>query len=153
MTEKTLLNYVFFLKSGEQLGPSYFQLADLFNQLSIVLLPVTPMELQNLDRHKKHKIIVVRNDLQSAQNFAEIKKSYLDFSMSRGHATVYDISSFSEIENASKYQNKKSYIHFPLPVEMKQVVMSIALDYFNTKNDVEEWPGGRRSKIPTVPLA
>ena len=148
MGEKSIINYIFYLKSTEQLGGVFFQMAEQFSQLNIVLLPVTVAELKNIDRHKRHQIIIFRDNLLSAQNFLEIKKSYLDFSMSRGHVAVYDLSSFSEIENASKYQSKKSYFYFPLPIDLKQVVMSITIDYFKTKNEIEEWPGGKRSKIP-----
>jgi hypothetical protein len=148
MNETTIVNYIFFLKTSEALNGIYFQMANLFAQLNIVLLPVNAEGLKNIDRHKKHYIIVCRNDLQSAQIFNEIKNSYLDFALSRGHVSLYDISSFSEIENANKYQNKKLYFYFPLPVDMNQVVMNVAIDYFKTKNEIEEWPGGKRSKIP-----
>ena len=150
MEKKSSVNYIFFLKSTKELSAMFFQMADLFSQLNIILLPVTREELQNIDRHKKHQIIVCRNDLLSAQMFFEIKKAYLDFAMSRGHVAVYDISSFSEIENAKKYQNKKSYFYFPLPIDIKQVVMSVTIDYFKTKNEMEEWPGGKRSKLPSM---
>lgn len=150
MGEKSSVNYIFFLKSSEALSDVFFQLAKLFSQLNIVLLPVSSEELQKIDRHKRHQIIICRNDLLSAQVFFEIRKLYLDFAMSRGHVAVYDISSFSEIENAAKYHNKKSYFYFPLPTDLKQVVMNVTIDYFKTRNENEEWPGGRRSKIPTI---
>jgi hypothetical protein len=149
MGEKSSINYIFFLAS-EKLSPAFFELAEMFGQLNITLLPVTISELQNIDRHQRHQLIVLRDDLNSAQNFIEIKKSYLDFAMSRGHVAVYDISSFSEIENSLKYKNKRSYFYFPLPINPNEVVVGVALDYFKTKNELEEWPGGRRSKIPTA---
>lgn len=148
MSEKPSVNYIFFLKPTEALNDVFFQMAGMFSQLNIILIPVSAEELQKVDRHKRHQIIICRNDLLSAYTFLEIKKLYLDFAMSRGHVSVYDISSFSEIENATKYKNKKSYFYFPLPADMKQIVMGVALDYFKTRNEIEEWPGGRRSKIP-----
>jgi hypothetical protein len=151
MSEKSAINYIFFLKSSEALPSVFFQMSQLFSQLNITLLPVTLDDLQNIDRHKKHQIIICRNDLLSATAFLEIKKSYLDFAMARSHVSVYDISSFSEMENAAKFQTKKSYMYFPLPIDLKQVVMAVTIDYFNSRNEKEEWPGGRRSKIPTVP--
>ena len=151
MGEKSTVNYIFYLKSSEALTNVFFQMSELFGKLNIVLLPVSIEELQKIDRHKRHQIIVCRNDLLSATTFLEVKKLYLDFAMSRGHVAVYDLSSFSEIENAGKYQAKKSYFYFPLPINLQQVVMNVAIDYFNTKNQREEWPGGRRSKIPSGP--
>lgn len=150
MSEKSSINYIFFLKSSEALSDVFFQMAEMFSQLNIVLLPVSAAELHKIDRHKRHQIIIFRSDLLSAHTFLKIRKLYLDFAMSRGHVAVYDISSFSEMENAAKYQNKKSYFYFPLPTDIKQVVMSVAIDYFKTRNENEEWPGGRRSKIPTT---
>jgi hypothetical protein len=149
MSENTSINYIFFLKATEEIDTVFFQLANLFSRVNITLLPVTLDEMKNIDRHKKHQIIICRKDLCSAQNFIEIKKSYLDFAMSRGHVVVYDISSFSEIGNSNVFQNKKSYYYFPLPNDMKQIVMNITIDYFKTRNEMDEWPGGRRSKIPT----
>jgi hypothetical protein len=150
MSEKSSTNYIFFLKSTDELNPFYFQIADSFRQLNIVLLPISSEELKIVDRHKKHQIIIFRNDFTSAQIFSEIRKSYLDFAMSRGHVCVYDISSFSEHENSTKYQTQKSYFYFPLPIDVKQFVMRVAIEYFRTKREIEDWPGGRRSKLPVT---
>jgi hypothetical protein len=37
-----------------------------------------------------------------------------------------------------------------MPADLKQIVMNVTIDYFKTKNEMDEWPGGRRSKIPTT---
>lgn len=151
MMNKNLVNYIFFLKTSDELSGDFFKMAELFSKLNIVLLPISAEELLGFERHKKHQLIILRNDLASAMNFQELKKSYLDFAMSSGHITIYDITSFSEIENSAKYIPKKSYFCFPLPADVKQIVMDIAVEYFRSRNEREEWPGGRRSKIPTAP--
>ena len=116
MDEQTTTNYIFFLKTSSELNSIFFLCSDLFRQLNIILMPVTLSELLTIDRHHKHQVIIFRNDLVSAQLFMDARKQYLDFAMSRGHVTVYDISSFSESENASKFQSLKSYFYFPLPI-------------------------------------
>jgi hypothetical protein len=148
MTEQNNSNYIFFLKTSKELNGVYFHLSEFLKPFNIVLLPVSMQDLQTIDRHKKHQIIIFRNDLSSSKCFNELRKSYLDFSMSRGHVTIFDISSFSEVENASKYQ--KSYFYFPLPLDLRQVVSSIVVEYFRTKHEMHDWPGGKRSKLPAV---
>lgn len=148
MEEKTTSHYIFFLKTSENLNPIFFLMSDLFKQLNIVLMPVTATELKKIDRHRKHQIIIFRNDFGSAQIFMELRKTYLDFAMSRGHVAVYDISSFSEAENSSKYVTQKSYYYFPLPINIKQFVVKVSGEYFKNKHELEEWPGGRKSKLP-----
>jgi hypothetical protein len=60
------------------------------------------------------------------------------------------ISSFSEIETANKYRNKNIYHYFQLPQDLRQVTMTIALDFFRDRNMEVSWPGGRRAKLPSV---
>jgi hypothetical protein len=70
--------------------------------------------------------------------------------MTAGKIALFDISSFSEIENAEKFGNKHIYRYFQLPQNLKQVAMTIAVDYFRDRNTEVEWPGGRRAKLPSM---
>ena len=63
---------------------------------------------------------------------------------------VYDVSSFSEIENAFKLENKNVYRYFQLPLNVKQIAMTIAVEFFKDRNTQVEWPGGRRAKLPSM---
>jgi len=143
-------NYIFFLQTKPELENSFYILAEILSKVNISLLPIFADDLKGIERNKKQYLILLRDDLSSAYSFSEIKKSFVDFALQTGKLALFDISSFSEIENASKYQNKNAYTYFPLPQNLKQVVMTIAVDYFRDRNNLVEWPGGRRSKLPHI---
>ncbi len=145
-----VINYIFYLQTKSELENSFYLLADVLSKINITLLPIEPSDLKGIDRHKKHHLIVIRSDFSSAMCFNQTRKSYLDTAMAAGKVCVFDISSFSEIENAAKLQTKNMYRYFQLPQNLKQVAMSVAVDYFRDRNALAEWPGGRRAKLPSM---
>ena len=146
----TAINYIFYLQTKKDLDNSYYLLADIFSKINITLLPIAADDLKDIDKKKKHYLISIRNDFSSASNFNNIRKMFLDTAMASGKLALFDISSFSEIESAHKFNNKNAYRYFQLPQNLKQVAMSIAIDYFKDRNLQVEWPGGRRAKLPSM---
>lgn len=146
----TAINYIFYLQTKNELDNSYYILAEVLAKINISLLPISADDLKVIDRNKKHHLISIRNDFSSAFNFNNMRKSFLDSAMASGKIALFDISSFSEIENAAKFQNKNVYRYFQLPQNLKQVAMTVAVDYFRDRNTQAEWPGGRRAKLPSM---
>jgi hypothetical protein len=145
-----VINYIFYLQHKDELDNSFYVLAEVLSKINISLLPVTPEDLRVIDRNKKHHVVSIRNDFSSAMSFNNVRKSFLDSAMAGGRVALFDISSFSEIETAQKMQLKNMYRYFQLPQNLKQVAMTIAVDYFRDRNAVAEWPGGRRAKLPSM---
>jgi hypothetical protein len=151
MTEKTTsINYLFYLQTKPELDSTYYLIAEILTKLSISLLPIEADELRAIDREKKHHVIVVRNDMASAYAFKEIQKTYLDTAMASGKVIVYDVSSFSELEKGSRWENKSVYKHYQLPLSAKQIAMTVAVEFYKDRNLTQDWPGGRRSKLPSM---
>ncbi len=146
----TTINYIFYLQTKIELDNNYYLLAEVLGKINISLLPISADDLKNIDRNKKHYLISIRNDLSSAYSFNEMRKSFLDSSMAAGKMSLFDISSFSEIDTATKYQKKNVYRYFQLPQNLKQVAMTIAVDFFRDRNMMAEWPGGKRAKLPSM---
>lgn len=145
------INYIFYLQTKPELDHTYYVLAEVLGKINISLLPIEAQELKDIDRNKKNHVIVVRNDFSSAFSFKEIRKNFLDTAMASGKVMVYDISSFSEIENAVKFENKNVYRYFQLPLNVKQVAMTVAVEFYKDRNNnAIEWPGGRRAKLPSM---
>ena len=142
------INYIFYLQTKNDLDNNYYLLADVLGKINITLLPISADDLKVIDRNKKHHVITIRNDLSTAFSFNQMRKSFLDSAMAAGKIALFDISSFSEIENASKFQNKSMYRFFQLPQNLKQVAMTVAIDFYRDRNNQVEWPGGRRAKLP-----
>lgn len=147
---KNSINYIFYLQTKPDLENSFYVMAEILSKINISLLPIEAHDLKVVDRNKKHHLIILRNDLSSAFSFNEIRKTYLDVAMASGKVTVYDISSFSAVENAAKLELKNVYRFFQLPLNVKQVAMTIAVDFFKERNMKEEWPGGKRAKLPSM---
>lgn len=146
------INYLFYLQTKAELDHTYYVLAEVLAKINISLLPIEAQDLQGIDKGKKSHVIVVRNDFASAFAFKEIRKNFLDSAMASGKVMVYDVSSFSEIENALKFEQKNVYRYFQLPLNIKQVAMTVAVEFYKDRNAAPtvEWPGGRRSKLPSM---
>ncbi|MDO9182174.1 MAG: hypothetical protein Q7U04_07185 [Bacteriovorax sp.] len=144
------INYIFYLQTKAELDNSYYVMAEVLNKINISLLPILADDLKNIDRHKKYHLISIRSDLSSAFSFIQLRKTFLDSAMAAGKIALFDVSSFSELDNASKFQNKNMYRYFQLPQNLKQIAMSVAVDYYRDRNLQVEWPGGRRSKLPSM---
>jgi hypothetical protein len=152
MNEKKIetINYIFYLQTKPELENNYFLLAEVLSKININLLPISSEDLKNIDRTKKYHLISIRNDFSSAFSFKNLQKSFLDSAMAMDKILLYDISSFSEIETSKKYQNKNVYKYFQLPQNIKQIAMTVAVEYFKDRNTVAEWPGGKRAKLPSM---
>lgn len=148
----TTINYIFFLQTKPELDNTFYVLAEVMSKVNITLLPIEAHDLKDIDKTKKHHVVVMRNDFTSAYAFNEIRKNFLDASMASGKLMVYDVSSFSEVENAVKLELKNVYRYYQLPLNLKQVAMTVAVEFFKDRNNTPavEWPGGRRSKLPSM---
>jgi len=155
MNEKNIpvLNYIFYLHTKVELDTTFYSLAEVLRKINVTLIPIEPTELKKLDKISKNHLIVIRSDFNSAFSFNELRKEFIDSSMAQNKLMVYDVSSFSEIENAVKLENKNVYRYFQLPLNLKQIAMTIAVEFFKDKNNQSkhiDWPGGRRAKLPTM---
>jgi hypothetical protein len=144
------INYIFYLQTKSELDNNFYLLAEVLGKINISLLPITPDDLKVIDRNKKHHVISIRNDFSSAMIFNQVRKAFIDSAMAGGRIALFDISSFSEIENALKFESKNVYRYFQLPQNLKQVAMTVAVDYFRDRNTLEQWPGGKRAKLPSM---
>lgn len=144
------INYIFYLQTKAELDLSYYALAEVMAKINVSLLPIEAHDLKIIDRNKKHHLIVLRNDLSSAYAFNELRKTFLDVAMASGRIAVYDLSSFSSIENAAKYENKNVYRFLQLPQSIKDIAMTVAVAFFKDRNTRAEWPGGKRAKLPSM---
>lgn len=149
---QTILNYIFYLQHKDELDNSYFLLAEVLGKMNITLVPIFADDLRAMDRTKKYYVISIRNDLASAMSFNSIRKSFLDSAIAGARIALFDIGSFSEIENAQKLQMKDVYRYFQLPQNLKQVAMTMAIEYFRDRNTMAQWPGGRRAKLPSMAI-
>lgn len=147
-------NYIYFLKLKTDLDNSYIIMSDALSKVNIKLISIEPTELKRIDKDKKKHIIVVRGDLGSHFAFQNCYKEYFEPAMLQGKCVVYDISSFSELEFNKHYESKLgaklAYRFFQLPLNLKQIAMTIAVGYFKNRNHSDAWPGGRRAKLPTM---
>jgi hypothetical protein len=147
---KHTINYIFYLQTKADLDHNFITLSEILSKLNISLLPITSEDLKVLDRSNKNYLVVMRNDLSSHQQFTQTRKSFIDIGLMSGRMMVFDISSFSEIETAQKLASKEVYRFIALPANLKQIAMTIAVDYFKDRNKREEWPGGKRATLPSM---
>lgn len=150
-TKQPAINYILYLQNKSELDRTYYLLAEVLAKINITLLPVDSEELRHLDRAQKYFIISICDSFSTAQQFQNARKIFLDSAMAQKKVMVYDVSSFSPIENAVKFENKNVYLHYQLPVSLKQLAMTIAVEFYREKNSPVDWPGGKRAKLPAMP--
>lgn len=148
--DKQSENYIFYLQSGSRPDQLYFSLAELLSKISITLIPVQNEDLPNLSKNKKIHLIVARNDLKSAINFKNLRQKYLDTAMASRRFMIYDMSSFSEIGNATSLYSKKTYSYFALPFNLKHVCATIAVSYYSDRNENITRADAHKTKLPSL---
>lgn len=144
------LNYIFFLKLEEELPREYFVLAKIFSKVNVTLLPVTKDEFKQLNQGKKKELITFVNNLNAWTNYHQFRKNFIEMSIQNDQITLYEISSFSPFEINYKIQNKKSYHFFQMPLYLNQVAMTIVTEFYKSREVSNEWPGGKRAKLPAM---
>lgn len=144
------IHHIFYLQVTSELSMAYFEMAEYFKKINIVLVPIEPENLSKLDREKKHHLIYFRNNLETGEKFDFIRKSYLESGLLSGKYFLYDLSSFSIMSGSEKFDKKNCYHFISLPDNIKSIVMKIGLTYFNEVNSREAWPGGKRAKLPSL---
>lgn len=149
MKDKTT-NYIFYLQNKTTPDAVFMTMSEILNSLGIKLVPVTSENISVMSKLMRSYLIVVRNDLSTQMNFDRLKKTYLDGAMNSNRLVLFDVSSFSEIDHALRLTGKGVYKFVSLPANLKNVASKIALDYFNDRNKNEEWPGGKRAKLPSL---
>ncbi len=150
-TKQPAIHYILYLQNKSELDRTYYLLAEVLAKINITLLPVDAEELRHFDRSQKYFLISISDSFSTAHQFQIARKNFLDSAMAQKKVMVYDVSSFSPIENAAKFENKNVYYHYQLPVSLKQLAMTIAVEFYKEKNSPVEWPGGKRAKLPAMP--
>jgi hypothetical protein len=143
--------YIFFLRLDDALPEDYFHLANYFKQYCISLIPVTAKQLVEMSTSNREYVLSLNTNLTSDSIFKRFQKKFLNFSLLSRKFYLFDLSSFSKIEIAPKAEYAKSYKHYPLPVDLEDTVIDIALAIYEDREKKQIWPGGRRAKLP--PLA
>lgn len=138
LKQNTNVNRIFFWQQTKHL-PCYFDtLAKMLSQLNIELYPVNLEDLMHSKQSKKVHLMVLRNDLSSAREFNELRRNYIESSMASGRVMIYDVSSFSKLENTTSRSKKISYKFFELPIKVETLGVMIASEFYNDKNAEEE---------------
>jgi hypothetical protein len=142
-------NHIFYLKYGNHLPEDYFHFSRFFSYWNITLVPVTPKELINMSVNNNRQYILSSvTDLKKRHLFNQLRDKWLDFALLSKRYCLYDVSSFGKFETAYQVERIKMYHHFKIPINMEEIVQTIAVAYFEDKNREKTWPGGKRAKLP-----
>ena len=118
---KSTDQYFFFLQLTEQLPDYFYMMAEVMLDHDAQLLPISLEELSNIQtRHRKNVIAIIPSCSVFAP-YLMARKKFLDRGIKTGIINLFEISSFSP---ASLISNR-SYKHFPLPADLKNVSQKI----------------------------
>lgn len=143
------LNVIYFWKTTKNISNVYMKLATILLEFNITLVPLETNELSLLKKNKRVHLMILRNDILSASKFNDLRINYIESSMASGKIMVYDVSSFSLIENAASKSKKISYKIFKLPLELSSLGAQVAVEFFKEKSqETDFFINGNRSKLP-----
>jgi len=151
LSEHQQEKYIFFLKLNSELPRVFFKISRLLSGYGIDLLPITLAELQRLElRGKPTFILSLCTSFQHYKNFLIGRRYYLDQSLVKGKHRLIDVTSFSPIINSSQLLKKNRYMHVQLPINLEDLIKKIAVFFYSENRDAENWPGGKRAKLPEL---
>ena len=142
--------YIYFLRLEGELPWYFFRMANYLSEYSVTLVPVTVRELADLASPNKQYVVTACVNLSQNQILKRIRQKYLDFTLLNRKFALFHLSSFQEFDIAAKARYNKCYTFYQLPTDMKQVALDIALKIYEESKDKLSWPGGRRSKLPSM---
>jgi hypothetical protein len=142
--------YIFFLQLSPRPSEIFFHLSRAFHQHRIRLIPVTPTAFKQLQDGRQHDLIVLTADLQTQRAYLELRRSFLDNLVKRSALRLIEISSFTKTTEFYRQEKKGLYFHFPLPCETLDIVNQVAAELSIDREVAQDWPGGRRSRIPAA---
>ncbi len=141
--------HLFYLQTESKLDKKFFYLSRVFQQYSVTLVPIAPSDLINMKLTNRDYILCIEKGVESRHNFLKVTNRYLDFAMKTGKLVVFDVSSFAPHAVHANIYRQKSYIHIKLPIEMDDLAREVSLKIYQERSKrVENWPGGRRAKLP-----
>ncbi len=141
-------NHLFYLQLFENLDETFVSLSELLIKFNLYLVPIKKSELDLLKKSQKPHLVVLRRSLSEHFAFNDCRKTMIDDFVINARVNLYDISSFGEIAIPERLMNRHHYKHIPLPANLSHIATTLALDYYKEKNNRNEWPGGRRAKLP-----
>ncbi len=142
--------FIFYLQLTEELPQSFFVLAEHLAYYQISLVPVQPDDLNNFDESSRHYLVAQITDMTSLSRFRELRRRYLDVALMNKRFFLFHLSSFGSVVMADKIERINTYYHFPLPLSYDVLSRAISGLYYREKKQFQRWPGGRRSRLPSL---
>lgn len=140
--------FAFFIKSTRELPQDYFKIANGLNKYKITLLPISIDEFFQIKTTSAKFCFILNNSLESKVFVDKFRSKYFKLSLLIGSCTLVEISSFEAPEFVKVTQAKTKYFHFWLPEKLSLVCKKLAVLYYRDLLKKENWPGGKRAKLP-----
>lgn len=144
---------IFFLTLSKELPDFFFQAANWFNSTGVTLIPVNLMELKEIKKGEQDVSVLVHTScLDELIKFYKLRESYLDMAMNTKKFRIFQVTSFGRIPDLARAQRMGNYHFMALPALTREICHYTAKKVFKYQNNIEQWPGGRRSKLPFTSL-
>jgi hypothetical protein len=142
-------HYMLYIQWESKIDADFIRMAAYFSKFEISLIPVKPDELDYFLVKRQVPVIVTTKSMKYWMKFQKVKETCFDFYMSSGKIRLFHLNSFREISDYLLYKQKGNYINLSLPLSLKEVAKAVLEKYLTLEND-KRWPGGRRSRLPTM---
>jgi hypothetical protein len=143
-------SYILFIQWGKKLEGDFISFATQLKKFNINLIPVKPQELDYFIERRQIPVIVITSSLAEYQKFRSLRKQYFDFYVKTRKIKLFHLNSFMMDHELAASSLRKAYIHVPLPISFEKATLLVLSFYMNVVEGDNRWPGGKRSKLPTL---
>lgn len=143
--------YILYIQWGEKLDPAFIRLAAEFKEYNVSLIPVKISEIDYFITRHQVPVIMTTSSMAELSHFKKAKKRHLDYLVRTSKIRLFHLNSFSLVPEYYGMNQKRSYIHVPLPIHFKQAALLVLSEYLVDVSGNRAWPGGKRSKLPAMP--
>ncbi len=142
--------YILYLQLSKRLDSGFIRMAAELKLYGVNLIPVQVKEIDHFLTTSKVPLIVLTSTLTSWKSFHKARKTGLDFFLKTGKIKMFHFNSFKEIIEFRALHQKDYYQMIPLPIRFNEAVLAVLSDYEKSTDNDNAWPGGKRSKLPTM---
>ena len=145
---ETTPQVIFFLNLGP-LPRWYMYLAESFQDYNLQIVPIKPDQLKSLAvQYKQAHIIAATTNFKERKVLSNVLHRYLGWALKTGKFSFYHLSSFQQLFDYGFLKKRRLYSYYSLPIDIEEVTLEIAKNYYSKNKLKDKWPGGKKVGLP-----
>lgn len=147
--DQSSIKPIFYLDLKGRVTPLQVRISTKLAELGIPMVPIGPEDFIKIQQNQSASFVIsLCNDFNSYKNFLLLRRRFLDMALVSGKISLLDVSSFGPVFLTNQIRNNSRYKHLSLPISLSDMMRELLMWYTNYQEKVQQWPGGRRARLP-----